>query len=195
MYWFHTHFPFLGLGTRWPGQTVGGTLVTLVSGKCQGNRVRASFFVQFHFGWYHATIPHDRVFILLLPHCHTQLDGKSNSMWGKNQPHIAAYCRWGITRLRRMWHRGAISRTPILGNSWICRDSFDCLRRLLVLTTTSSRCGGEEGKKLGENWEFEAAMVNLARLSSTTGLVADHVRLPALDNYNICFCFFLGRHP
>ena len=113
----------------------------------------------------------------------------------ENQPHVADYCRWGITRLRRMWHRGAISRTPILGNSWICRDSFDCLRRLLVLTTTSSRCGGEEGKKLGENWEFEAAMVNLARLSSTTGLVADHVRLPALDNYNICFCLFFGRLP
>ena len=39
-------------------------------------------FVRFHFGWYHATIPHDRVFILLLPHCHTQLDGRSNSMLG-----------------------------------------------------------------------------------------------------------------
>ena len=29
------------------------------------------------------TIPHDRVFILLLPGCHTQLDGRSNSMWGR----------------------------------------------------------------------------------------------------------------
>ena len=53
---------------------------------CQGS-VReiggGEFFVQFHFGWDHA-IPHDRVFILLLPRCHTQLGGRSNSMWGEN---------------------------------------------------------------------------------------------------------------
>ena len=81
--WISHTLPFSWTGDKMTRSDSGGTLVTLlVSGKCQGNRVRASFFVQFHFGWYHATIPHDRVFILLLPHCHTQLDGRSNSMLG-----------------------------------------------------------------------------------------------------------------
>ena len=54
----------------------------MVSWKCQRNRGGASFLVRFHFGRDHA-IAHDRVFILLLPCCHTQLDGRSNSMWGE----------------------------------------------------------------------------------------------------------------
>ena len=53
-----------------------------MSWKCQRNRGGASFLVRFHFGRDHA-IAHDRVFILLLPCCHTQLDGRSNSMWGE----------------------------------------------------------------------------------------------------------------
>ena len=55
---------------------------SVVSSKCQRNRGGASFLVRFHFGRDHA-IAHDRVFILLLPCCHTQLDGRSNSMWGE----------------------------------------------------------------------------------------------------------------
>ena len=70
------HLPWRVTSSQTVGQSV-------VSWKCQRNRGGASFLVRFHFGRDHA-IAHDRVFILLLPCCHTQLDGRSNSMWGRN---------------------------------------------------------------------------------------------------------------
>ena len=70
------HLPWRATSSQTVGQS-------MVSWKCQRNRGGASFLVRFHFGRDHA-IAHDRVFILLLPCCHTQLDGRSNSMWGRN---------------------------------------------------------------------------------------------------------------
>ena len=100
---------------------------------CQGS-VReiggGEFFVQFHFGWDHA-IPHDRVFILLLPRCHTQLGGRSNSMWGENI--IATFHSCILFGKYRFWSK-ILRLVSILLYTWMKMTSPGTQQKAIIGT-------------------------------------------------------------
>ena len=168
-----------------------------MSWKCQRNRGGASFLVRFHFGRDHA-IAHDRVFILLLPCCHTQLDGRSNSMWGRNI--MAALAQMGESwkcpccvfansqfiknrfNVKILWlgpDNSSVKLVDLELGHTLALDS----KRSLLLLTTSPRWGGGGGRLKEIGRKLRAWCCHGEFGQTQTGLGGWPEKPACLDNY------------